>query len=494
MKRFLFLLAAAALVLPAAASAKGPSEARITGPGLDKPIKISGTETDGSPIMSLAEAAGFFPAAFGQEPNPLIARPKGDLGPKYVITYEVPGGNFSNFTIRQDLYPYAARSYALTYMKPGQPIFDMQTKGGWWTDQRLKGVLVAAGLPKTRARGEGQDVELCRVLLDREDRSLRARLVRNRSSGSAHETPPPGHRHLALTSRIRRVTGAPDPLICTTRATEHVIGVYLLETEDGLALQDCGPSTCIPEARRSGSPSARLALTDVRHLLLSHIHLDHAGAAGTLVREHPGLQVHVSEIGAPHLVDPSRLERSARRLYGDEFDTLWGELAPVPQENVHVVGASVLGLDCFPSPGHAAHHVCYVDGEGTLYTGDAAGVRILPEPPHLARRAAARDRPRGLGADDRRARARARRSGSRSSTSASSTSRATTCADCAASSGIWGQRVRQGMSEEAFVEAARGDLEEEAGDAPYYERAAPLWQSYRGLRRYWDKQLAGNAD
>ncbi len=149
MKRFLFLLAAAALVLPAAASAKGPSEARITGPGLDKPIKISGTETDGSPIMSLAEAAGFFPAAFGQEPNPLIARPKGDLGPKYVITYEVPGGNFSNFTIRQDLYPYAARSYALTYTKPGQPIFDMQTKGGWWTDQRLKGVLVAAGLPKS---------------------------------------------------------------------------------------------------------------------------------------------------------------------------------------------------------------------------------------------------------------------------------------------------------------------------------------------------------
>jgi len=149
MKRFLFLLAAAALVLPAAASAKGPSEARITGPGLDKPIKISGTETDGSPIMSLAEAAGFFPAAFGQEPNPLIARPKGDLGPKYVITYEVPGGNYSNFTIRQDLYPYAARPYALTYTKPGQPIFDMQTKGGWWTDQRLKSVLVSAGLPKT---------------------------------------------------------------------------------------------------------------------------------------------------------------------------------------------------------------------------------------------------------------------------------------------------------------------------------------------------------
>ena len=149
MKRFLFLLAAAALVLPAAASAKGPSDARITGPGLAKPITISGTETDGSPIMNLADAAGFFPAAFGQEPSPMIARPKGDLGPKYLITYKVPGGTITNFTIRQDLYPYAARPYALTYTKPGQPIFGMQAKGGWWTDQRLKSVLVAAGLPKT---------------------------------------------------------------------------------------------------------------------------------------------------------------------------------------------------------------------------------------------------------------------------------------------------------------------------------------------------------
>ena len=97
-----------------------------------------------------------------------------------------------------------------------------------------------------------------------------------------------------------------------------------------------------------------------------------------LVREHPGLQVHVSEIGAPHLVDPSRLERSARRLYGDDFDRLWGELAPVPSENVHVVGDQTLGLATFPSPGHASHHVCYLDGEGTLYAGDAAGVRIRP--------------------------------------------------------------------------------------------------------------------
>src|SRR5213592_2637252 len=158
---------------------------------------------------------------------------------------------------------------------------------------------------------------------------------------------------------------------------ERVIGCYLLETPDGPALFDCGPANCVPELKERLRERG-LELKDLRHLLLSHIHLDHAGAAGVLVREHPGLQVHVSEIGAPHLVDPSRLERSARRLYGDEFDTLWGELAPVPEGNLHETGDRVLGLDCFPSPGHASHHVCYLDRDGTLYAGDAAGVRIQP--------------------------------------------------------------------------------------------------------------------
>jgi glyoxylase-like metal-dependent hydrolase (beta-lactamase superfamily II) len=272
------------------------------------------------------------------------------------------------------------------------------------------------------------------------------------------------------------------------QGAERVIGVYLLETEDGLALNDCGPTTDVP-ALEQRLAERGLALPDIRHLLLSHIHLDHAGAAGVLVRKHPGLQVHVSEIGAPHLVDPSRLERSARRLYGDEFDTLWGELAPVPEENVHVVGDDVLGLACFPSPGHAAHHVCYLDADGTLYAGDAAGVRIVPErhimpvapPPEIDLDAWERtmdeielrapqrlalihfgvvEQPRG---HMRRLRRQLR---------------------------LWAQRVRQGMSEEEFIEAGRADLEAEEADAPYYERAAPLWQSYLGLKRYWDKQLA----
>jgi glyoxylase-like metal-dependent hydrolase (beta-lactamase superfamily II) len=284
------------------------------------------------------------------------------------------------------------------------------------------------------------------------------------------------------------VTGAPDPFDLHHEGLERVIGVYLLETEDGLALQDCGPSTDIP-ALNVALAEESLVLTDVRHLLLSHIHLDHAGAAGTLVREHPGLRVHVSEIGAPHLIDPSRLERSARRLYGDDFDRLWGELAPVPEENVHVVGSSVLGLECFPTPGHAAHHVCYLDRSGTLYAGDAAGVRILPErpvwpvspPPEVDLEAWERTidelelrAPDQLAlihfgvVDQPRDHLRRLRRNLR----------------------IWSQRVRQGLTEEEFVEAVREDLEEEAGDAPYYERAAPLWQSYRGLKRYWDKAAA----
>src|SRR5438067_5870368 len=169
----------------------------------------------------------------------------------------------------------------------------------------------------------------------------------------------------------------PEPLDLRHLGHERVIGAYLLETEGGLALQDCGPSTCF-EQLKQGLGERGVDLTEVRHLLLSHIHLDHAGAAGVLVREHPELQVHVSEIGAPHLVDPSRLEASARRLYGDEFDALWGELEPVPEANVHTVGAETLGLATFPTPGHASHHVSYLDGEGTLYAGDAAGVRIQP--------------------------------------------------------------------------------------------------------------------
>jgi glyoxylase-like metal-dependent hydrolase (beta-lactamase superfamily II) len=266
---------------------------------------------------------------------------------------------------------------------------------------------------------------------------------------------------------------------------ERVIGSYLLETADGLALQDCGPASCVPEL------NARLAergakLKDIRHLLLSHIHLDHAGATGVLVREHPELQVHVSEVGAPHLVDPSRLERSARRLYGDDFDRLWGELAPVPEQNVHVVGDETLGLATFPSPGHAGHHVCYLAGDGTLYAGDAAGVRIQPSefvlpptpPPEVDLEAWERT------LDEIEARGPRRLAlihfGVAEDVERHLTELRTRLRE-------WAERVRDGASEEEFEGLAAADL---GADRDPYEQAMPFWQSYAGLKRYWETRAA----
>src|SRR5437764_11739418 len=265
---------------------------------------------------------------------------------------------------------------------------------------------------------------------------------------------------------------------------EHAIGIYLVETDEGLALFDCGPASTLP-ALRAGLASHGLALTDLRHLLLSHIHLDHAGAAGSLVREHPGLTVWVSEIGAPHLVDPSRLERSARRLYGDLFDPLWGELAPVPEENVRVAEGDVLGWESFPTRGHANHHVSYLR-DGTLLAGDAAGVRmpgadyVLPvSPPPDVDVEAWHETVAAI-----RARAVERLAlihfGPHDDVE-QHLDRLESELD------RWAARVRDGMSQEAFVDAARADAGE---DADTYDRVAPLWQSWAGLRRYWDKRAA----
>jgi glyoxylase-like metal-dependent hydrolase (beta-lactamase superfamily II) len=281
------------------------------------------------------------------------------------------------------------------------------------------------------------------------------------------------------------------PIDLLHQGAERIIGSYVLDTTEGPALFDCGPSTCIA-ALKNGLRERGLALTDVRHLLLSHIHLDHAGAAGVLVREHPDLRVHVSEVGAPHLVDPSRLEASARRLYGDTFDALWGQLAPVPQENVHVVGDRVLGLECFASPGHARHHVCYLDADGVLYAGDAAGVRIQPHrtvlpptpPPdfdldawnetldEIERRGPSRLALVHFGiADDPERHV----------------------AELRVRLAEWVERMRADLTEEEFSRLARDDVGDE-GDAAVeiYELAMPFWQSYAGLRRYHERRAASN--
>jgi glyoxylase-like metal-dependent hydrolase (beta-lactamase superfamily II) len=124
---------------------------------------------------------------------------------------------------------------------------------------------------------------------------------------------------------------------------------------------------------------AALGDTEPRALLLTHIHLDHAGAAGSLVRRWPGLEVWVHERGARHVVDPSRLIASATRLYGDDMDRLWGEILPVPEANLRVLtgGERVGDWRVAYTPGHASHHVSYLhEPTGSAFTGDVAGVRI----------------------------------------------------------------------------------------------------------------------
>ncbi len=265
---------------------------------------------------------------------------------------------------------------------------------------------------------------------------------------------------------------------------ERVIGAFLLDSPDGPALFDCGPATTVG-ALRDGLAGHGLAVADLRHLLLSHIHFDHAGAAGVLVRENPHLTVHVSAIGAPHLVDPSRLERSARRIYGDTFDTLWGALVPIPEANVRVVGERVLDFDCFPTPGHAIHHVCYLR-DGLLLAGDAAGVRIAPAvsvipptpPPDIDIEAwdetldeiESRTPDRlalihfGLFDDVGRHLAELRERLHRDA-----------------------ELVGQGATEAEFTVASRAHLGDEAD---HFEHAVPASQCYQGLALYWERRRA----
>jgi glyoxylase-like metal-dependent hydrolase (beta-lactamase superfamily II) len=152
---------------------------------------------------------------------------------------------------------------------------------------------------------------------------------------------------------------------------ERVIGCFEL---DGV-LVDPGPASCLNVLLKA------LGEQRPRALLLTHIHLDHAGATGALVERWPELEVYVHERGAQHLVDPSKLLESARRLYGEEMDRLWGDppLVPVPEGNLRVLegGERVLdgAFEVAYTPGHASHHVSYLH-ESTAFVGDAGGVRI----------------------------------------------------------------------------------------------------------------------
>jgi hypothetical protein len=158
MNRSLLVLvcAAGALVLAATAAAKGPSSASVSGPGLDKTLVITGNgEYSGTLLGTLTEEVGYFPAVFGQQPNPMLARrPAGNLGPRLTIRYVVPAGSTQKYRLTQYAYPYAPGG-AVTYTKPGQSVFGTETRGGWYRAVGLRRTLVAHGLAPTAAEAAG---------------------------------------------------------------------------------------------------------------------------------------------------------------------------------------------------------------------------------------------------------------------------------------------------------------------------------------------------
>ena len=162
----------------------------------------------------------------------------------------------------------------------------------------------------------------------------------------------------------------------------HTVATAVVRAPGTMALIDPGPSTCLGSLDL-GLQQQGLRLSEITHILLTHIHLDHAGATGTIVGRYPHVKVFVHERGAPHLTDPEKLIASAARLYGDQMDRLWGEFAAVPAQNLTVLAGGeqidVAGrsFEVAYTPGHASHHVSYFDrSSGVAFVGDTAGVCI----------------------------------------------------------------------------------------------------------------------
>jgi glyoxylase-like metal-dependent hydrolase (beta-lactamase superfamily II)/vacuolar-type H+-ATPase subunit H len=262
---------------------------------------------------------------------------------------------------------------------------------------------------------------------------------------------------------------------------ERVIGCWQVED----VLIDPGPASCLQtllDALGDARPRA---------LLLTHIHLDHAGASGSLVERWPDLEVYVHERGAPHLMDPGKLLDSARRLYGEDMDRLWGEVLPVPVANVRILrGGEELMDAAFKvahTPGHASHHVAYLH-DRTAFVGDVSGVRITPEtltiPPTPPPDIDVEAWHESIG------RIRAWRPDRLAMTHFGSSDDVDhQLSEVAERLDNWAALAR---TEElgTFVATVVEEIERNAGAEllPTYKQAAPPEQVYAGLRRYWDKR------
>ena len=261
----------------------------------------------------------------------------------------------------------------------------------------------------------------------------------------------------------------------------RVIGAWLL----GGVLIDPGPTSCLDTLLAGLDGQAP------RAVLLTHIHLDHAGASGSLVERWPELEVYVHERGAPHLIDPTKLLDSARRLYGENMDPWWGEMVPVPEKNLRVLSGGERVLDgefeVAYTPGHASHHVSYLH-EGTAFVGDVGGVRITPTsltipptpPPDIDLEAWHESIERVRGWRPERM----------------AVTHFDVYADVDRQLGElsvrldeWGERARD-EDEEAFIASIQAEIEagSDPGLRPTYNQAGAPDQLYAGLERYWRKR------
>jgi glyoxylase-like metal-dependent hydrolase (beta-lactamase superfamily II) len=174
------------------------------------------------------------------------------------------------------------------------------------------------------------------------------------------------------------------PLDLDFQGYTHAIASYMVEHADGVVLIESGPGSTLDTLEKALREKG-YSLKNVTHVLLTHIHLDHAGASGRLAQMGASICVHPA--GAPHLIDPGKLLASATRIYGEKMGSLWGDLLPVPEDKIilvqHEETLDINGLrfTALHTPGHAEHHVCYLF-EGLCFSGDVGGVRI-PGYPYL---------------------------------------------------------------------------------------------------------------
>lgn len=173
------------------------------------------------------------------------------------------------------------------------------------------------------------------------------------------------------------------PLDLKFQHLDSAIAAFVVQGPEGHVLVECGPASTLT-ALEQGLAGLRLTLADIRHLFVSHIHFDHAGAAWAFAQH--GATVYVHPKGAPHLAAPEKLYNSAKMIYGDAMDTLWGAMHPIPEAQLHApthgekITAAGLTCTAWHTPGHAVHHIAWQveapDGTTTLFAGDVAGVRI----------------------------------------------------------------------------------------------------------------------